>query len=167
VTNPIRVLVVDDSATLRRALAQMLGEDPALRIVGEASDGMEAVKMAASLRPDVITMDVDMPGLDGLAATAAIMAESPARVLIVCSVGEARQLDLSFRAIAAGALELMSKPAAGEDLRRWGLRKAEGGKNAKKRAIVAVARKLAVLLHRLWLTGEVYSPVRGEEVMVA
>jgi two-component system chemotaxis response regulator CheB len=125
VTNPIRVLVVDDSATLRRALAKMLGEDPALRIVGEASDGMEAVKMAASLRPDVITMDVDMPGLDGLAATAAIMAESPARVLIVCSVGEARQLDLSFRAIAAGALELMSKPAAGEDLRRWGLRVAE------------------------------------------
>lgn len=53
------------------------------------------------------------------------------------------------------------------DLRRWGLRKAEGGKNAKKRAVIAVARKLAVLLHRLWLTGEVYRPVLIEEVVAA
>lgn len=53
------------------------------------------------------------------------------------------------------------------DLRRWGLRKAEGGKAAKKRAVVAVARKLAVLLHRLWLTGEVYRPLQGEEVVAA
>jgi two-component system chemotaxis response regulator CheB len=118
-------MVVDDSTTSRKALVQMLGEDPALRIVGEAADGVAAVRMAAALRPDVITMDVDMPGLDGLAATAAIMAETPARVLIVCAVGEARQMDLSFRAIAAGALELISKPAAGEDLRRWGKRVAE------------------------------------------
>jgi transposase len=50
------------------------------------------------------------------------------------------------------------------DLRRWGLRKAQGGKNAKKRAIVAVARKLAVLMHRLWLTGEVYEPLREEAI---
>jgi two-component system chemotaxis response regulator CheB len=125
VTNPIRVLVVDDSTTSRRALAQMLAEDPALKIVGEASDGVAAVRMAISLRPDVITMDVDMPGLDGLAATAAIMTDAPARVLIVCAVGETRQMDLSFRAIAAGALELIAKPAHGEDLRRWGRRVAE------------------------------------------
>ena len=66
-----------------------------------------------------------------------------------------------------GAHYVLGQHGADSDLRRWGLRKAEGGKNAKKRAIVAVARKLAVLLHHLWLTGEVYSPVRGEEVMVA
>lgn len=123
--NLIRVLVVDDSATLRKALVQMLGEDPALQIVGEAADGVEAVAKAISLRPDVITMDVDMPQLDGLAATAAIMAEAPSRVLVVCAVTEARQLDLSFRAIAAGALELISKPAPGEDLLGWGRRMAE------------------------------------------
>lgn len=121
---PVRVLVVDDSATLRRALVQMLGENPSVKVVGEACDGAAAVRMAVALRPDVITMDVDMPVLDGLAATAAIMAESPARVLIVCAVGEERQMDLSFRAISAGALELISKPSDG-DLRKWGRRVAE------------------------------------------
>jgi two-component system chemotaxis response regulator CheB len=123
--NQIRVLVVDDSSTLRRALTQMLSEDPALLVVGEANDGVAAVRMAIELRPDVITMDVDMPGLDGLAATAAIMAEAPSRVLIVCALGEARQMDLSFRAISAGALELISKPAGGDHLHKWGRQVAE------------------------------------------
>lgn len=122
---PIRVLVVDDSTTSRGALVQMLGEDPALQIVGEAGDGVAAVRMARSLRPDVITMDVDMPQLDGLGATAAIMAEAPARVLIVCSVSEARQLDMTFKAVAAGALEMISKPRSGEPMRAWGRRVAE------------------------------------------
>lgn len=66
-----------------------------------------------------------------------------------------------------GAHYVLGHHGPDSDLRRWGLRKAEGGKNAKKRAVVAVARKLAVLLHRLWLTGEVYQPLRGEEVMAA
>jgi two-component system chemotaxis response regulator CheB len=142
----IRVLVVDDSATLRKALVQMLSEDPALRIVGEAADGVAAVRMAMALRPDLITMDVDMPGLDGLAATAAIMAEAPARVLIVCALGEARQMDLSFRAIAAGALELIAKPVAGEDLRRWGARVAE---SVRLMAEVPVVRRRTPATHRL------------------
>lgn len=142
----IRVLVVDDSVTLRRALTQMLSEDPNLQIVGEAADGVAAVRKAVSLRPDVITMDVDMPGLDGLAATAAIMAEAPARVLIVCSLGEARQMDLSFRAIAAGALELIAKPGAGDDLRRWGARVAE---SVRLMAEVPVVRRRTLTARRL------------------
>jgi transposase len=66
-----------------------------------------------------------------------------------------------------GAHYVLGHHGPDSDLRRWGLRKAEGGKNTKKRAVVAVARKLAVLLHRLWLTGEMYQPLRGEEVMAA
>ncbi|TMB05519.1 MAG: response regulator, partial [Deltaproteobacteria bacterium] len=123
---PIRVLVADDSVTMRTALVAMLGEEQDLRIVGQARDGLEAVEKARALRPDVITMDVNMPRLDGLGATAAIMAESPSRVLMVCAVSEDRQLDLSFRAMAAGALEVISKPGpAPDELRRFGRRVAE------------------------------------------
>ena len=121
----IRVLIADDSPTLRRALSALLAEDPRLEVAGEAEDGFEAVRLCKLLRPDVVTMDAEMPGLDGLGATRAIMADHPARVLMVCAVAEDRQLDLSFAAIAAGALELIAKPHASsrgapQDLRRFG-----------------------------------------------
>ncbi len=123
---PIRVLVADDSTTLRTALCALLSEDPHLSIVGQAADGMEAVEKARALRPDVITMDVNMPRLDGLGATAAIMADAPARVLVISSVRQHRQLELSFKAMAAGALELIAKPEGGpEEMRRWARRVAE------------------------------------------
>lgn len=119
-TRPIRVLVADDSVTLRTALCALLGEDPRLAIVGQAADGVEAVQKARTLRPDVITMDVNMPRLDGLGATAAIMAEAPSRVLVISSVRQHRQLELSFKAMAAGALEVIAKPEGGpEEMRRW------------------------------------------------
>jgi two-component system chemotaxis response regulator CheB len=124
--NPIRVLVADDSATMRNALISIFAEEQDLRVVGEARDGFEAVEKARDLRPDVITMDVNMPRLDGLGATAAIMAEAPARVLMVCAVSEDRQLDLPFRAMAVGALEVISKPdPAALELRGFGRRVAE------------------------------------------
>jgi two-component system chemotaxis response regulator CheB len=123
---PIRVLVADDSTTLRTALVALLSEHEGLSIVGQAADGVEAVEKARTLKPDVITMDVNMPRLDGLGATAAIMAESPARVLVISSVRQHRQLELSFKAMAAGALELIAKPEGGADeMRKWGRKVAE------------------------------------------
>lgn len=120
---PIRVLVADDSPTARAALVAMLAEDPGVHVVGEACDGFEAVAMCRALLPDVVTMDACMPGLDGLHATEAIMEQAPSRVLLVCAVSESDQLDLSFRAVAAGALELVAKPGAEDGaLRAWGRR---------------------------------------------
>ncbi len=73
-----------------------------------------------------------------------------------------------LRQLLVGSAHYILGPFGPEcDLRRWGLHKAQGGKNAKKRAVVAVARKLAVLMHRLWLTGEVYDPLRREGVTPA
>jgi len=122
----IRVLIADDSQTVINALSLLLKDEEDIEVIGRASDGAEAVSLAKALRPDVVTMDVNMPRLDGLGATAAIMAEAPARVLIVSSLTES-QMDLSFRSIEAGALELISKPktSGAEDLRRWGKRVAE------------------------------------------
>ncbi len=120
IARTIRVLVADDSTTLRTALCELLAEHPRIAIVGQAADGVEAVEKARALRPDVITMDVNMPRLDGLGATAAIMADAPSRVLVISSVRQHRQLELSFKAMEAGALELISKPEGGMDeLRRW------------------------------------------------
>lgn len=118
----IRVLVVDDSPTMANALAALLSEDPRIEVVGRAGDGNRAVTLARLLRPDVITMDLLLPGLDGPTAIAQIMADAPARILVVSAVAEQRGVDLGFQAMSAGALELIGKPSvtSGEELRRWG-----------------------------------------------
>lgn len=119
---PIRVMVADDSPTLRHALRLLLEEDPEIRIVAEARDGEEAVALAQRVAPDVITMDVMMPGLDGLRATEEIMEVAPTRIIVISQLAT-REQNLAFRALAAGALELLPKPPveAEHDLRRWGL----------------------------------------------
>jgi two-component system, chemotaxis family, protein-glutamate methylesterase/glutaminase len=106
----IRVLVVDDSATVRRLLVDILESDPAIRVVGEAANGVEAVEKAVSLAPDLITMDVVMPVMDGLEATKEIMIAAPTPILIVSASGNRSVMDLSFDATQAGALMVVSKP---------------------------------------------------------
>lgn len=103
------MLVVDDSAASRMLLRGILGADPDLEVVGEATDGSAAVSMARSLEPDVITMDVDMPGVNGLEATRQIMASAPRPIVLVSAVFTPN-LDNSFRALEAGAVTLLEKP---------------------------------------------------------
>jgi two-component system chemotaxis response regulator CheB len=121
-TVPVRVVIADDSSTQRELIAALLREDPSFAVVGMAADGREAIEAARTLRPDVITMDVQMPRLDGLEATRRIMEVAPSRIIVVCAVGDEHQVDLSFRAVAAGALELVAKPQSHVDVRAWGAR---------------------------------------------
>lgn len=102
----IRALVVDDSTLLREQFALCLDADPAIEVVGTAKDGSEAVELAASLRPDVITMDLIMPVMDGLEAIGRIMATNAVPILVVTDKGDAKT---GFEALSKGALEVLSK----------------------------------------------------------
>src|SRR5579859_1750535 len=111
----IRVLIVDDSAFMRKVLHSMIATDPQLEVCGEARDGRDAVTQAEALRPDVITMDINMPHMDGLQATEVIMSSNPRPVLIVSS--EAREgADITLKALELGAIDFVSKPSGGIDL---------------------------------------------------
>jgi two-component system, chemotaxis family, protein-glutamate methylesterase/glutaminase len=105
-----RVLIVDDSPTARALLAEIFRSDPGVEVVGEARDGAEGVEMARRLRPDVVTMDVRMPGLDGFAATKEIMITAPTPIVIVTASLEGREVEMAFHALRAGALTILRKP---------------------------------------------------------
>lgn len=107
----IRVLVVEDSPTVLALLTALLEEDPDIRVVGQAINGQLAVDLAQQLQPDLITMDVEMPDMDGLEATRRIMAWKPTPILIITAHANTTKLNLAFEAMKAGALDLMSKPS--------------------------------------------------------
>ncbi len=110
-----RVLIVDDSAFMRKVLETIINSDETLQVVGQAKDGREAVTLAESLKPDVITMDINMPHVDGLQATAQIMTTNPRPIVIVSS--ESREgADSTLKALELGAIDFVSKPSSGIDL---------------------------------------------------
>src|SRR2546427_7669577 len=115
VNKKFRVLVVDDSSFMRKVLEGIFNADEQLQVVGNAKDGREAVAMAESLKPDVITMDINMPHVDGLQATAEIMTANPRPIVIVSS--ESREgAAATLRALELGAIEFVAKPSSGIDL---------------------------------------------------
>jgi two-component system chemotaxis response regulator CheB len=106
----IRVLVVEDSVTVRNRLVEVLSADPQLQVVGEAEDGKTAIELCLKLRPDVVTVDMLLPVLSGLAVTEYIMAYCPTPILIVSSSTNRGDVFKTYDALAAGALEVLEKP---------------------------------------------------------
>ena len=108
----IRVLVVEDSLTVRKHLCELVSDDSRMQLVGEAEDGKAAIELCARLRPDVISMDMMLPQMSGLAVTEYVMAYCPTPILIVSSSFNRGEVFKTYEALAAGALEAMEKPAA-------------------------------------------------------
>lgn len=111
----IRVLLVDDSAFMRKVMLGIISGDPGFEVVGEAGDGREAVELAASLHPDVISMDINMPHLDGLAATEIIMSQNPRPIVMVSSESQEGARG-TLHALQLGAVDFVSKPSSAINL---------------------------------------------------
>lgn len=109
---PIRVLVVDDSAFIRHTIVKHLEKDPAIKVVGKAGDGLEALELTVALKPDVITLDVLMPRLDGLESLRRIMAEWPTPVIMLSSVTRTGART-TIQALMRGAVDFVTKPQTG------------------------------------------------------
>ena len=114
---PVRVLVADDSDLFRELLAQVITADPGFEVVASAADGNEAARLARALKPDVITMDINMPDADGFSGIARIMAETPTPILVLTVNPEET---VGFRALSLGALDILEKPRADADLEDYG-----------------------------------------------
>jgi two-component system, chemotaxis family, protein-glutamate methylesterase/glutaminase len=114
---PVRVLVADDSELFRELLSRVIVGEPGFEVVAVAADGNEAAAVARDLKPDVITMDLNMPDADGFSGIARIMADTPTPILVLTAN---REEAVGFRALSLGALDLLEKPQATTDLDDYG-----------------------------------------------
>ena len=106
-SGPIRVLVVEDSPTARALLVAILSQSSTIQVIGTAQDGEEAIRQVAHLQPDVVTMDIQMPRMNGLEATRRIMKTTPVPIVIVTASFNSRDMDLTFQALQVGALTVI------------------------------------------------------------
>ncbi|NMO53572.1 chemotaxis-specific protein-glutamate methyltransferase CheB [Actinoplanes sp. TBRC 11911] len=151
----IRVLLVEDSPTMRHHLRESLAADPELQVVGEAADGAQAVDLVRRLRPDVVTMDMMLPTMSGMVATEHIMAEHPTPILVVSSA-DRQELFTTYNALAAGAVDVLEKPRGDASDADWGLR---------LRSAVRLVSRIRVITHpRARLDGRGRPPASAEPV---
>ncbi|KYH32700.1 protein-glutamate methylesterase/protein-glutamine glutaminase [Neomoorella mulderi] len=113
---PVKVLVVDDSAFSRRLLIDILKADPGIQVVGYARNGEEALEKVASLQPQVVTLDLEMPVMDGLATLKNLMASSPVAVIML-SAHTAAGAEVTIKALELGAVDFVLKPAKSGDIK--------------------------------------------------
>ena len=148
-----RVLVVDDSAFMRKVLETIVNADEQLHVIGQAKDGREAIALSESLKPDVITMDLNMPHMDGLQATAHIMTNSPRPIVIVSS--ETKEGAAStLKALELGAIDFVTKPTSGIDLDMQSIKEEIVRK-------VRVAAKVRVVRTASRIANAVQTPSKG------
>lgn len=110
--SPVRVMIVEDSLVVRELLRYIVSRDPRLELVAAVASGEEALAVIGGARPDVISMDIRLPGIDGLETTRRIMAERPTPIVVIADAVEDSSLHISMNALRAGALSVVEKPVA-------------------------------------------------------
>ncbi|HLZ49495.1 MAG TPA: chemotaxis response regulator protein-glutamate methylesterase [Candidatus Acidoferrum sp.] len=160
-----RVLIVDDSAFMRKVLEAIFNADDQLQVAGHAKDGREAVALAESLKPDVITMDINMPHVDGLQATAEIMTRNPRPIVIVSSESKDGAAS-TLKALELGAIEFVAKPSSGIDLDMQSVKEdlLRKVRMAAKVRVVRTASRLASTLQKSGTTPKPVSPAAPRTV---
>ncbi len=118
-TRRCRVLVVEDSLTVRKTLCEIVAADSELELVGEAEDGKRAIELCMERRPDVVSLDMMLPVMSGLAATEYIMAHAPTPILIVSASTNRAELFKTYDALAAGAVDVVEKARGDEVDKGW------------------------------------------------
>lgn len=116
---PLRVLVVDDSAYNRKSIGEILAQSPQVQVVGKAADGEEALRLVTTHRPDVITLDLEMPRMDGFTFLRILMSKMPTPVVVVSSYSQKENV---FKALELGALDFVAKPDRYADAELGGIR---------------------------------------------
>jgi two-component system chemotaxis response regulator CheB len=148
-----RVLIVEDSLTVRGRLAEILASDPDIEVIGQAEDGKRAIEICGQCRPDVITMDIMLPIMSGLAATEYIMAHCPTPILVVSASINRGELFKIYDALAAGAVDVLEKPVGTE---------AEGVWERRFLSTLKLVAKIRVITHpRARLAGLYRSVVKA------
>jgi two-component system chemotaxis response regulator CheB len=152
----IRVLVVDDSPTARALLVEILRTEPDIQVIGEAKDGLEGVALTGKLRPDLVTMDVRMPRLDGFAATKEIMIASPTPIVIVTASFDSREVEIAMQSLRAGALAVLRKPPGPES---------STFEEAARKLVSTVKAMAQVKVVRHWRERGAERPVKVSEIV--
>ena len=134
------VLVVDDSAFMRRLIAELVESSGTFRVVGTAGDGIEALQKIRELKPDVVTLDIEMPRLNGLQALEQIMAEMPRPVVMLSAAGSELGNEMTLRALERGALEFVRKPSGPVSIDLASVRTAEACRHVLTTVLAAIAR---------------------------
>jgi two-component system chemotaxis response regulator CheB len=149
----IRVLVVEDSLTVRRRLVEVLNAAPGMEVVGEAEDGRQAIELCEQLRPDIVTLDLMLPVMSGLAATEYIMAYCPTPILIISSSDNRGELFKTYDVLAAGAVDVLEKARAESRPGEW---------EQKLVSTVRLVSRIRVIMHpRARLAEQMNAAVRS------
>lgn len=138
----IKVLIVDDSPSAAAYIAGIFTSDPDFAVVGTADCGTKAIRLVEQLKPDIISMDFNMPDMDGFEVTRRLMASMPTPIVIVSALYDSRTVEMTFQALEAGALAILAKPPA-RTSQSFPLRSYELLMTFKAMAGVKVARRLA------------------------